>query len=127
MKRLILFALFAATAWYGWTHFGGLRGPGLNEAVIVNQSDRALERLRLKAGGETLVVEHLDAGARTTRPFRGGVDATFKLVWVYQGLLGEQQWAGGTLTSGPIRMRHTFLVSGNSSVIWNNEVLGERK
>ncbi|MEO5989107.1 MAG: hypothetical protein ABIU54_12020 [Candidatus Eisenbacteria bacterium] len=127
MKRLLILALFGATAWYGWKHYDGLRNTGGNEATVVNQSSRALERLRLTAGTETVVIEHLEPDASATRTFRGGVDATFRLVWAYQGLMGEQQWSGGTSTSGPMRMRHTFLVDDQNSVIWNSEVLLPKK
>jgi len=127
MKRLILMALIAATAWYGWKHYKGLQDGGQNQATVVNTSARALDRLRVTAGGETVVIEHLAAGARDTRPFRGGVDATFSLVWEYEGLIGEQRWSGGTITSGPMKMRHTFIVGDNASVVWNSEVLAAKK
>ncbi len=127
MKRLLMLVLLAATAWYGWKHYGALRDTGANEATIVNQSSHGLDRIRLTAGNETVVIEHLEPGARDTRPFRGGVDATFQLVWAYQGVMGEQHWSGGTITSGPMRMRHSFLVDEQGSVIWNSEVLPARK
>jgi hypothetical protein len=127
MKRLVILALVAATAWYGWKHFDKLRGEASNEATVVNQSDRAMDRIRISAGAETVVIEHLDPGARATRAFRGGVDATFSLLWNYQGILGEQHWSGGTITAGPMRMRHTFLVDDKGGVIWNSEVLTQKK
>ncbi len=127
MKRLLMLIVLVAVAWYGWKHFDGLSSGDQNEAVVVNQSSRALLRLRLKAGGETMVIERLEANARATRTFRGGVDATFEMVWAYEGIIGEQHWSGGTITSGPIRMRHMFLMDDGNSVIWNNEVIAAKK
>lgn len=127
MKRLLILILIVAAVWYGRQNYARLRSLGANEVTIVNQSSHALERIRLKAGAETIVIEHLEPGARDTRPFRGGVDATFQLVWAYQGVMGEKQWSGGAVTSGPMRMRHTFLVSDQSSVIWNSEVMAAKK
>ena len=87
MKRLILFVIVVAIAWYGYTHYAQLRGHGMSDVVVVNQSARALDRLRVTAGNETVVIEHLEPGATATRPFRGGSDATFRLVWETQGVL----------------------------------------
>lgn len=127
MKRLLFYVLIAATAWYGWKHYGSLRTGGENQATVVNQSAHALERLRLKAGGETVVIERLEVGASDTRPFRGGVDATFEMVWEYNGLMGTMRWSGGAITTGPLKMHHTFLVGDNGSVVWNSEVLAAKK
>ena len=119
--------LVGATAWYGWNHYGSLRIGGESQVTVVNQSAHALERLRLKAGPETVVIERLEVGARDTRPFKGGVDATFEMVWEYNGLMGTRRWSGGTVTSGPLKMSHTFLVGDNGSVVWNSEVLAAKK
>lgn len=117
----------AATAWYGWKNFARLRGTGENQATVINQSSHVMERIRVSVGGETVVIEQLAVGDRASRPFRGGTDATFELRWQYQGVLGEQSWSGGTTTAGPLHMRHTFLVDDRNSVIWNSELLPERK
>ena len=127
MKRLLILVLIAATAWYGWKHYGSLQTGGANQVTVVNQSGHALERLRLKAGGETIVIGRLEVGARDTRPFPGGVDATLEMVWEYNRLMGTSPRSGGTITSGPLKMRHTFLVGDNGSVVWNNEVIAAQK
>ena len=126
MKRLILFVIVVAIAWYGYTHYAQLRGHGMSDVVVVNQSARALDRLRVTAGNETVVIEHLEPGATATRPFRGGSDATFRLGRETQVVLGEQSWSGGTTTAGPILMKHIFLVDDRGSVIWNSEVKSEK-
>src|ERR1051325_2698948 len=52
MKRLLLFALVAAAAWYGWKHQNELRHRGTHEIVVMNNSARVLERVRISVAGQ---------------------------------------------------------------------------
>ena len=69
MKNLILFAVIAFAAWYGWTHYEQFKGKGQNEVVVTNQSAHAVDRLRIQIAQRTEVVEHLEAGASVMRTF----------------------------------------------------------
>jgi hypothetical protein len=121
MKRLILFALVAAAAWYGWQNSDSLRTPAANEAVIVNRSGAVLERVRLTVGGETLVREVIDEEARVSLPFKTRTDAEFRLVWQTRGRMGEMSWSGGRLVGGPTPSKHVFEVLADGGVVWRAE------
>ena len=122
MKNLILFAVIAFAAWYGWTHYEQFKGKGQNEVVVTNQSAHAVDRLRIQIAQRTEVVEHLEAGASVMRTFpTPPSDVTFQLNWEYAGLMTVPTWSGGLISAGPMLMRHTLLIQDNGDVIWSSE------
>ncbi|OGF17972.1 MAG: hypothetical protein A2W00_12650 [Candidatus Eisenbacteria bacterium RBG_16_71_46] len=122
MKRLLLLALVAAAAWYGWKHYPEFvnRRPG-HEAVVVNQSGHTLERVRLSVGGQTFVKESLPDGERAVFPFKVADDATFALSWQFADMMGERSWRGGMVPRGPMLQRHIFTIDTESEVIYQTE------
>ena len=71
MKRLVIYALVLVAAWQAWKLYPALvhRAPS-HEAVVRNQTDRAMERVRLSVGGQTFVKERLAGGESATFSFR---------------------------------------------------------
>jgi len=59
MKRLLLLALIAFAAWYGWKHYAELKRGGSHDIVVSNRSGHEIDRLRVTAGDQTVVVETL--------------------------------------------------------------------
>src|SRR5438105_3629009 len=122
MKRLLVLALVALAAWYGWNHRDVLlKRQAHHDAVIVNRSGRGMERIRLGVGGQTLVVETLNDGATATLPFRVTDDSELDLVWKWAGQDMEQHWHGGRVPKGPMVQRHTLSVDGDAGVIYQAE------
>jgi len=121
MKRLILLAIVAAAAWYGWKHYGELRSASRDVAVIDNQASIAMERVRLTACGSTYVAEEIPAGTSATLPFPVSCDGELTMVWQLQGSDRTYNWSGGEVTSGPIRSRHHLQVTGDGGVVWTSE------
>ena len=120
MKRLIVFLLFAAAVWYGWKHYPEiLHKRASHEAVIENQTNGDLERIRLKIGDQTLVREKLAAGERATFPFRVNQDATFELTWSTRE--GDRTWSGGMVPAGPMVQRHEFVIDTEGQVLYRAE------
>ena len=108
MKKLVLLALIAFAAWYGWKHYKSLlleRRP-MHEAVVENQTGVGLTRVRLTVDGQTFVREELPDKGRASFPFRVGRDAAFRLVW---------QWSDRTTENLSV----TFACLGNFSVMSN--------
>ncbi len=126
MKRLLLFALIAAAAWYGWKNHDEWRTNGAHELVAVNRSGRAVERLRISIGDQGFALESLEDGATQRLPLRCEHDGTFQLVWQVRGRDGEKQWTGGNFNHGPVLMRHRLEFTGGDGVIWSSEPLPQK-
>jgi hypothetical protein len=122
MKRLIVFVIIAAAAWYGWKHYDGLRGTPANEVVIVNTSGRTLGRVRLSIGDtEYPAYDSLFDGKSVVQKFPLATrDGQFHLHWVLQGKMDEPEWSGGMVTSGPVRMRHRLQIMPGDGVVWSS-------
>ena len=127
MKRLLLFALVAAAAWYGWKHQAELRSRGTHEILAVNRSEQALERVRISVAGEAFAIEALAPGASTRLALRSEQDGLFDVSWNVHGTDGERRWSGGTFTHGPVLMRHRLEFTSGDGVIWSSERMGPDK
>ena len=123
MTRLLLLALIAFAAWYGWHHYAELRQTGSNQVIAVNHTGRTIERLRISVGAQTVVVESLADGAQAKQPFKCDRDGSFQLVWELKGIMGEKMWSGGTFAHGPILLAHRFEFRERDGVIWSSEKL----
>jgi hypothetical protein len=121
MKRLLLFALIAAAAWYGWKHHDELRSHGAHEIVVVNHSGRTLERIRIAVAGQEFAVETLAPDASKVLPMHSEQDGEFVLYWNVHGVDGERHWSGGGFTHGPVLMRHRLEFVDGNAVVWNSE------
>ena len=121
MKRLLLFALVCAAAWYGWKNYAKLQPTDTHEVLVVNHSGYAIERLRISGGGETVVIETLADGATESRTIPARGRGTFHLIWKSTRQVGERQWNGGTLSPGPELKTHRFEFDNNESVRWSGE------
>ena len=72
MKRLLILALVAFAAWYGWHHYQELlQKTPKHEAVIVNHSGEVLTRVRLTVGGQTYVKEEMANGESASAAAKG--------------------------------------------------------
>lgn len=120
MKRLIILVLFAVAAWYGWNNYRHLfeRRPS-HEALIENLGSAAIERLRLRVDGQTLVKEQIASGEKATLPFRVNRESSFELEWNAGG--NERRWSGGLVTAGPMVQRHVFAIDDNGEVMYRAE------
>jgi len=117
MKKLILLALFAAAAWYGWKNREALMHPvPSDQAVIVNAADRALLRVRLTVDGQTMVRDAIEPGASTTFPFHIAHDSDFQMDWQWRGREGRGVWRGGLVTANSPPSSSTLTVSADGSV-----------
>jgi len=125
MKKLIVLALLAAAAWYGWRHKDTLfvRHQG-HEAVIENQASTTLERVRLTVDGQTLVKESIPVDGKVVIPFSINNDSDFKLVWQWGGRPGERSWQGGMIARGPLLQRHVFQIDDDGNVTYHAEPKG---
>ena len=119
MKKLLLLVIVVAVAWYGWKQFPALmeRRPS-HEAVVENRTGSGLTRVRLTVDGRTFVKETLPDGQDAVFPFRVGRDATFQLTWQWADRPGENSWAGGMITAGPLVQRHTMIIDGDAGVLY---------
>ena len=126
MKQLLLFALIVFAAWYGWHHYSELRQAGSHQVIVVNHSGHAIERLRIQAGGETVVVETLEDGAQAKQPFRAERDGPFRLDWQVRDVLGERSWSGGLFVHGPLLLAFKFEFRDRDGVIWSSERLPQK-
>jgi hypothetical protein len=122
MKKLIVFTLVAAAAWYGWKNYPSLleRRPS-HEAVIQNSTGTGLTRVRLTVDGQTFVKEELADGAQAVFPFRVGRDASFELIWQWSNRVGENSWSGGMVPKGPMVQRHTMIIDADAGVLYHPE------
>lgn len=121
MKRLILFAIIVAAAWYGWKHHDELRSRGTHELVLVNHSGLAIARIRVGIADDAWAVETLADGATATVPVRCEKDGTFDVSWQVPSKGGDRHWVGGVFTHGPLLMRHRFEFVDGDGVIWSSE------
>ena len=122
MKKLIFLLLFAVAAWYGWKHYPEiLHRRGTDEVVIVNSTGKTMERIRIEVDGQTLVKETLPDGQKATIPFNVQNDASFKLEWQYDNVLGLHSWAGGMVPKGPMLQRHVMEIDGDDAVMYRAE------
>jgi hypothetical protein len=120
MKRLLVFALIAFAAWYGWKHYADLRSLPVSEVVIQNESGKGLDRVRMTVEGKTEVREHMDAGANVTVPFNVRSGGPLQLKWQFERTEVDKNWNGGMVTPGPIPMRHHLQVLPDG-VVWSEE------
>jgi len=123
MRRLLVFAAIAAVAWYGWKHWTELHRAPRDEAVVVNDSGKALDRFRLMVGDQGYVREVIPAGGSVTIPFPVTHDATLGIKWQFERTDWDQTWSGGQVTAGPIRTRHHLTIEPDGGVIWMQERL----
>ena len=126
MKQLLFLALIAFAAWYGWHHYAELRQLGSHQVIVVNHSGHAIERLRIQAGGQTVVVETLEDGATAKQPLKAERDTPFDLVWQVRSTMGERTWTGGAFSHGPILMAYHFDFREGDGVIWSSERLATK-
>lgn len=119
MKKLILLLLVAAAAWYGWKNYPQIlnRQPG-HQAVIINQTGREMQRVRLVVDGQTLVRETLADNAEAELTFKVANDSDFDLIWQWSDAAGEFKWHGGRVPRGPMVQKHIFTVHGVNEVIY---------
>ncbi|TMQ74312.1 MAG: hypothetical protein E6K81_00130 [Candidatus Eisenbacteria bacterium] len=123
MKKLVLLALIAFAAWYGWKHYKSLlleRRP-MHEAVVENQTGVGLTRVRLTVDGQTFVREELPDKGRASFPFRVGRDAAFRLVWQWSDRTTENTWNGGMVAVGPMVQRHVMVIGSDAGVLYRAE------
>ena len=122
MKNLILFALVAFAAWYGWNHRDILlhRQAG-HDAVVENDTGKTIERLRVTVDGQTFVKESLPDGQKAVFPFKVNNDASFALVWQYANQAGEKNWSGGMVPKGPMLQRHIMTIGDDDNVFYRAE------
>ena len=122
MKKLLILALVAFAAWYGWKHYPELldKRPS-HEAVVVNSSGHPLERVRLVVDGQTFVKETLDQNDKAVFPFRVANDASFELYWQYADQMGQRSWKGGMVPKGPMVQRHIMTIDPDGEVIYQPE------
>lgn len=117
MKKLLFFILVAIAAWYGWKNYPQLmsRAPG-HSAVIANQTDHGIIRLRFTADGQTQVKESLPPGETASFSFKVNNDSDLRLEWEWTDKLGEKRWTGGRVTKGPLLARHEIQIVGDGDV-----------
>jgi hypothetical protein len=126
MKRFIVYALVIVAAWQAWKHYPALihRSPS-HEAVVRNQANRTMERIRLSVDHRTFVKERLASGESVTFPFRVAHDASFGLEWNWSDSPAEAHWSGGRVYKGPIVQRHRITVVRDGGVIYSTEKLAQ--
>ena len=124
MKRLIIFAIVAFTAWYGYHHYRDItQKVPKNEAVVRNSSGETLTAVRLTVGGQTFVRESMAPDEKATFDFALNRDSKFDLLWDYAAKTNEGHWTGGEATSGPTVSRHTITVRPDGGVIYESTAL----
>ena len=127
MKNLILFVLFAATAWYGWNHYQALLHPEpRHEAVIRNATSENLVRVRLTVGEHTYVKEELAKDQSVTFPFTVQSDSKFDLNWEFETNMVVGHWTGGLVTKGPLVARHIMTIREGTGVIFESQNMPSR-
>ncbi len=118
MKRLLLLAIVAAIAWYGWQHRGQLFGGSADsEVVLVNSGTRAMLRARLTVDGQTYVREAVEPGGRETIRVKVANASDFRVQWQWRGLEGAYDWRGGEIAPGPPRSRCTVEVFDDNEAV----------
>lgn len=117
MKKLLILILLGVAGWYGYKHYPELmnKAPG-HTAVIANQSDHGIERLRFTADGQTQVKEDLPSGQNATFEFKVNNDSEIDLEWQWTDKLGVRRWKGGRVSKGPLVARHEMQIIGDGDV-----------
>lgn len=124
MKKIVLLAVLVFAAWQASKHWGDLFEKRIpNQAVVENNSNRPINRLRLTVGDRTFVREHLEPKATVMFPFEVRRDGSFGLVWEWGDAVGEQHWSGGFVAPGPILQRYRIIVHEDGSVVYLAEAL----
>jgi len=120
MKRLLILAVLVFAGWYGWTHYREFftKRPA-HEALVENHGSAAIERVRLKVDGQTMVKEQLGSGEHVAFPFRVNRDASFEIQW--RAGADERQWSGGLVPAGPMVQRHVFTIDDEGQVLYRAE------
>lgn len=120
MKRLILFLIVVAAAWYGWKMYPNLtnRRPG-HEVVVENASGTTLQRLALHIGGQSFGHESLADGQKWVQPFKVNQDSNISLEWEVANAIGGHTWSQGFVTAGPMLQRHTIRIEDDNNVVYN--------
>ena len=124
MKRLLILIIVAATAWYGWHHYRELlhRAPR-HEAVIKNNSGETVTRIRLIVAGQTFVKDELKDGESATYSFGVNDDSKITMEWEYAANTLDGRWSGGTITKGPLVMRHTLTIRPERGLVYESSPL----
>jgi hypothetical protein len=118
MKKLLVLAVFAAAAWYGWKNRETLLHPvPTDEAVVVNATDMGIVRVRVTVDGQTMVREVIDAGASAVLPFHLTHDSDFQVEWQWQRREGKVKWRGGLVTADGPPSRTTLTASTDGTVM----------
>ena len=119
MKKLLLFILVAAAAWFAYKNYPSLlyRQPA-HEAVVANHTGRTMTRVRLTVDGQTFVKERISDGTDAKFDFRVANDSKFRLVWEWADAPGQFNWNGGRVPKGPMVQRHRLTVDGGNEVVY---------
>ncbi len=122
MKRLIILALIALAAWYGWNHRGTLlASQDRSEAGIENSASYPIERVRLTVDRHTMVKESIAPREQVVIPFAFQNDSDFNLVWRRPDKQGERHWRGGGVSKGSFPQRYVFQIDNNGRVAFHTE------
>ena len=122
MKRLFIVALLAFAAWFGWKkwpEFANSR-PG-HDLVLINNSDEALERLRVTVDGKTLVCERLEDGKTAVIPFKVQNTSDLQLEFQWSRREGIMTWRGGMVPAGPMLQKHILRIDPDGGVTYSTE------
>jgi hypothetical protein len=99
------------------------QAPG-DEAVIENQSGRAMDRVRIEAAGTELpALDSISVGDHAVVPFTAAHDGAFHLRWVPRGTDVDKDWTGGEITAGPVHSRHHLQVGPDGGVVVTSETI----
>jgi hypothetical protein len=122
MKQLIILAIIAFAAWYGWHHYHDLlvHHPK-HDVIIENHSGRGMERVRLAVGSQNFVKEDIPDNSSVTFAFWVSEDASFTLTWKWAGQDFDQHWSGGSVPRGPMVQVHHLNVDGDGGIIYTAE------
>lgn len=117
MMRLLILALFAFAAWYGWNHREMFtRGRDDTEVVLVNEGSRAMQRVRLRVDGNTYVRDKIEPEESAVFSIPVTHPSDFRLIWEWQGVEGVPEWRGGEVTPGSSRQRCKLQVFEDNGV-----------
>jgi hypothetical protein len=122
MKRLIIFLLVVAAAWFGYKKYPEFvsQRPG-HVAVVENGMSATLERVRVTVDGQTFAKESIPENGTAEFPFKVNNDSPFRVDWRVQGRLGEFTWSGGMVPRGPMLQRHIFRIGEDNQVDYRPE------
>jgi hypothetical protein len=124
MKKLLLLVLIVAAGWYGWKNYPQiLNKQPAHKAIIVNQTGRDMQRVRLVVDGQTLVRETLADNQEAELQFKVANDSEFQLIWQWTDAPGEFRWSGGRVPRGPMVQKHKFIVDGANEVVYQTSLI----